>query len=33
MEVEKKMDHTLVHSEIPADNVEKLKHFYEEVFG
>jgi predicted enzyme related to lactoylglutathione lyase len=27
------MDHTIVHFEIPADNVEKLKRFYEEVFG
>ena len=26
------MDHTIVHFEIPADNVEKLKRFYE-VFG
>ena len=26
------MDHTLVHFEIPANNVEKLKAFYEEVF-
>ena len=27
------MDHTIVHFEIPADNVEKLKKFYEGVFG
>ena len=27
------MDHTLIHFEIPAINVEKLKQFYEEVFG
>ena len=27
------MDHTIVHFEIPANNVEKLKRFYEEVFG
>jgi len=27
------MDHTIVHFEIPAQNVEKLKQFYEEVFG
>ena len=27
------MDHTLIHFEIPAVNVEKLKQFYEEVFG
>ena len=27
------MDHTLLHFEIPANDVEKLKHFYEEVFG
>ena len=27
------MDHTLVHFEIPAQDVEKLKQFYEEVFG
>ncbi len=28
-----KMDHTIVHFEIPAANLEKLKSFYEEVFG
>jgi uncharacterized protein len=28
-----KMDHTIVHFEIPADNVEKIKSFYEQVFG
>jgi len=27
------MDHTLIHFEIPANDVEKLKKFYEEVFG
>ncbi len=27
------MDHTIVHFEIPADNVEKIKGFYEQVFG
>ena len=27
------MDHTLVHFEIPAQDLEKLKQFYEEVFG
>ncbi len=27
------MDHTIVHFEIPADNVEKLKKFYGELFG
>ncbi len=27
------MDHTIVHFEIPANDVEKLKRFYEEVFG
>ncbi len=34
MEVKKaKMDHTIVHFEIPANNVEKIKTFYEQVFG
>jgi uncharacterized protein len=28
-----KMDHTIMHFEIPADNVDKLKTFYEKVFG
>lgn len=28
-----KMDHTIVHFEIPADNVEKLRKFYSELFG
>jgi predicted enzyme related to lactoylglutathione lyase len=28
-----KMDHTVVHFEIPAGDVEKLKDFYEKVFG
>ncbi len=27
------MDHTIVHFEIPANNVEKIKGFYEQVFG
>jgi predicted enzyme related to lactoylglutathione lyase len=27
------MDHTIRHFEIPADNVEQLKAFYEQVFG
>lgn len=27
------MDHTIVHFEIPADDVNKLKTFYEGVFG
>lgn len=27
------MDHTIVHFEIPAQNIEKLKQFYEQVFG
>jgi uncharacterized protein len=27
------MDHTIIHFEIPAANVDKLKAFYEEVFG
>ena len=27
------MDHTLMHFEIPANDVDKLKRFYEEVFG
>jgi predicted enzyme related to lactoylglutathione lyase len=27
------MDHTIIHFEIPADDVEKLKSFYEQVFG
>ncbi|MGD0070125.1 MAG: VOC family protein [Candidatus Bathyarchaeia archaeon] len=27
------MDHAIVQFEIPAQNVEKLKQFYEEVFG
>jgi predicted enzyme related to lactoylglutathione lyase len=28
-----KMDHTIIHFEIPADDIEKLKSFYEQVFG
>ncbi len=27
------MDHTIVHFEIPADDVEKLKKFYGKLFG
>ena len=27
------MDHTIVHFEIPAENVEKLKKFYFDLFG
>ncbi len=27
------MDHTIVHFEIPAQDVEKVKAFYEKVFG
>lgn len=27
------MDHTIIHFEIPANNVEKIKKFYEELFG
>jgi hypothetical protein len=27
------MDHTIVHFEIPADDVEKLRKFYAELFG
>ncbi|MCL1977650.1 MAG: VOC family protein [Candidatus Bathyarchaeota archaeon] len=27
------MDHTIVHFEIPAVDVEKLRQFYEQVFG
>jgi predicted enzyme related to lactoylglutathione lyase len=27
------MDHTIIHFEIPASDVEKLKAFYEQVFG
>ncbi|MCL5949213.1 MAG: VOC family protein [Candidatus Bathyarchaeota archaeon] len=27
------MDHTIMHFEIPADDVEKLKAFYTQVFG
>jgi hypothetical protein len=27
------MNHTIVHFNIPADNPEKLKQFYEKVFG
>ena len=27
------MDHTVVHFEVPADDVEKLRKFYSELFG
>ena len=27
------MDHTIIHFEIPANDVEKLKAFYEQIFG
>src|SRR4030042_4661664 len=27
------VDHTIVHVEIPADNIEKLRRFYSELFG
>jgi len=27
------VDHTIVHFEIPADNVEKLRKFYSKLFG
>ena len=27
------MDHTVIHFEIPANDVEKLKAFYEQIFG
>jgi len=27
------VDHTIIHFEIPADNVEKLRKFYSELFG
>lgn len=27
------MDHTIVHFEIPADDIEKLKKFYKNLFG
>ncbi len=27
------MDHTIVHFEIPANDIDKLKAFYEQVFG
>jgi uncharacterized protein len=30
---EPELDHTIIHFEIPADNVEKIKAFYEQVFG
>ena len=29
----KKMDHTLIHYEIQTNDVEKLKRFYENIFG
>ena len=27
------LDHTIVHFEIPADNLEKMKKFYSDLFG
>ena len=33
VEMRDRMDHTLVHFEIPAKDVDKLKQFYEQVFG
>ena len=33
MEVKNRVDHTIVHFEIPAKDVDKLKQFYEQVFG
>ena len=27
------VDHTIVHFEIPADNVDRLRKFYSELFG
>lgn len=27
------MDHTVIHFEIPAEDVSKLRHFYSELFG
>jgi len=33
LEVKPKLDHTIVHFEIPAQDVEKVKAFYEKVFG
>ena len=27
------LDHTLVHFEIPANNLEKMKKFYRDLFG
>ena len=27
------MDHTVIHFEIPANDVEKIKAFYEQIFG
>ncbi|MCW3995398.1 MAG: VOC family protein [Candidatus Bathyarchaeota archaeon] len=27
------MDHTIIHFEIPANDVERMKSFYEQVFG
>jgi len=29
----KNLDHTVIHFEIPAEDVEKLKKFYSDVFG
>jgi predicted enzyme related to lactoylglutathione lyase len=33
MEVNRRMDHTIIHFEIPAADVEKLKEFYVGLFG
>jgi uncharacterized protein len=27
------LDHTVVHFEIPADDIEKLRNFYQRLFG
>ena len=32
-EEERKMDHTIVHFEIPADNPERATKFYRDLFG
>ena len=33
LEVVKKMDHTIVHFEIPVQDVKKMRQFYSELFG
>jgi predicted enzyme related to lactoylglutathione lyase len=33
MEVNDRMDHTIIHFEIPAVDIEKLKQFYAGLFG